>query len=96
MTNYPIVDSIFLKDKKIYLYIDPICLSPLDEGRPQPIVDIWVADVTDNVAPPVDPLVKVGEALLNPACDEKQVGQISWLNIQNRRYIFRQCVELND
>ena len=66
MTNCPIVDSIFLKDKNIYLYIDPICLSPLDEGRPQPIVDIWVADVADNIAPPVDPLVEVGEALLNP------------------------------
>ena len=70
MTNCPIVDSIFLKDTNIHLYINPIRFPPLNEGRPEPVVDIWVADVADNVAPPVDPLVKVREALLNPACDK--------------------------
>ena len=58
------------KKKKIYLYINPICFSPLNEGCPKPVVNIWVADVTDNIAPPIDPLVKVCEAFLNPACDK--------------------------
>ena len=60
--------------ENVYLYINPIRLSPLNEGRPQPVVDIWVANVANNVAPPVDPLVKVGETFLNPACNEKRLS----------------------
>ena len=59
--------------ENVYLYINPIRFSSLNEGRPQPVVDIWVANVANNVAPPVDPLVKVREAFLNPACEEKGV-----------------------
>ena len=70
----------FLKRLNIYLNINPIRFSSLNEGRPQPVVDIWVANVANNVAPPVDPLVKVGETFLNPACNEKRVIQISYLS----------------
>ena len=62
-----------LKILNIYLNINPIRFSSLNEGRPQPVVDIWVANVANNVAPPVDPLVKVGETFFNPACEEKGV-----------------------
>ena len=51
----------------MYLNVNSICLSPLNEGRPQPVVNIWVANIADHVAPPVDALVEVGEALLDPA-----------------------------
>ena len=51
----------------MYLNVNSICLSPLNEGRPQPVVNIWVSNIADHVAPPVDALVEVGEALLHPA-----------------------------
>ena len=60
----------FEERENIYLYINPICFSPLNEGGPKPVVNIWIADVTDDIAPPIDPLVKVCEAFLNPACDK--------------------------
>ena len=76
----------------IYLYINPICLPPLNKGGPQPIVDIWVANVADDVAPPVYPLVKVCEALLNPACNEKRVGQMYLLDNELSKYMLFFCL----
>ena len=38
------------------LNVDPVGLAPLNEGRPQPVVHIGVADVADHVGPPVDAL----------------------------------------
>ena len=68
-----------LKMITIYLNINPIRLSSLNEGRPQPVVHIWVANITNNVAPPVDPLIKVRETFLNPACNAKRVIQRSFI-----------------
>ena len=54
----------------IHLYVNSVSLPPLDKRRPQPVVNIGIADIADNIAPPVDPLVEIGEALLNPAWKE--------------------------
>ena len=54
----------------IHLYVNSVSLSPLDKRRPQPVVNIGIADIADDIAPPVDPLVEIGEALLNPAWKE--------------------------
>ncbi len=39
----------------IYLYvnINPIGLSPLNEGGPQPVLHIRILDIAYNIAPPI-------------------------------------------
>ena len=57
----------------IHLYVNSVSLPPLDKRRPQPVVNIGIADIADNVAPPVDPLIEISEALLNPTWKEKSL-----------------------
>lgn len=40
--------------------------APLDERRPQPIVDVIVRHIADHVAPPIDLLVEICVRLLHP------------------------------
>ena len=60
-------EEVTVSQRELDLNVDPVRLAPLDERSPQPVVDVGVAHVTDHVGPPVDALVKVGEALLYPA-----------------------------
>jgi hypothetical protein len=39
--------------------VDSVCLSPFDEGSPQPVVHIGIADVTNHIRPPVDSLINL-------------------------------------
>lgn len=48
------------------LYVHAVRRSPLDERGPQPIVHVVVRHVADNVTPPIDALVEVGERLFHP------------------------------
>lgn len=48
------------------LYVHAVRRSPLYERRPQPIVHVVVRHVADNVTPPIDALVEVGERLFHP------------------------------
>ena len=48
------------------LYVHAVRRSPLYERGPQPIVHVVVRDVADNVTPPIDALVEVGERLFHP------------------------------
>lgn len=44
----------------------------LDEGRPQPVVHVVVGDVAHHVRPPVDAILELREALLNPLRTETE------------------------
>ncbi len=48
------------------LDVDAIGIVPFNERRPQPVVDIIVGDIANDVRSPVDALLKVGEALFDP------------------------------
>lgn len=52
--------------RELDLDVDAIRLAPLDERRPQPVVDVVVGHVAHDVRPPVDPLLEIRKALLNP------------------------------
>lgn len=52
--------------REIDLDVHPVRRSSLYERCPQPIVDVRVRDVADDVAAPVYTLVEVRERLLNP------------------------------
>lgn len=47
-------------------YVDPVGFPPLYEWRPKPVVDVVVGHVADDIRPPVDALLKVGEAFFHP------------------------------
>lgn len=53
-------------DGELNFYVDPVGNPSVDEGRPQPVVDVVVRHVAHHVRPPVDALLEVGEALLHP------------------------------
>ena len=46
--------------------VDAVGLTALDERRPQPVVDVVVGNVADDVRAPVDALLEVGEAFFHP------------------------------
>lgn len=50
--------------------IHPVGWSPLDEGRPEPVVSVVVGHITHHVRPPVDAVFKLSEALLDPLYQE--------------------------
>lgn len=52
--------------RELDLDVYPVGRAPLDEGRPQPIVDVPVRDIAHHVAPPVDALLEIRERLLDP------------------------------
>lgn len=58
--------------------VDAIGIVPFDERRPQPVVDIVVGDITYDIRPPVDALLKVGEALFDPLKKKKKT-KLVWV-----------------
>jgi len=53
--------SIFLQEPL------PVCISTRDKRCPEPVIDIIIADIADNVRAPIDALLEICEGLFNPS-----------------------------
>lgn len=53
-------------DSELDLDVDAVGVTPLDEGRPQPVVHVVIGYITHDVGAPVDAFLEVGERLLDP------------------------------
>jgi hypothetical protein len=51
---------------EVDLDVESVGGTAIDERRPQPVVDVRISDIADDVAAPVDALAVIGERLLNP------------------------------
>ena len=52
-------EEITIPERELDLDVKPISVTPGDEGGPQPVVDVVVADVADNVRSPIDTFLKI-------------------------------------
>jgi hypothetical protein len=55
--NTEIKDQYHTGNSDLDFDVDSVGIPPLDEGRPQPVVHIRIANVTNHIRPPVDTLV---------------------------------------